>query len=161
MTEKYEILTTSRFYLELTLDGSQEVIDGYFNECKGFKRSQEVIEICEVTPQKWGSKGTKFGRVVNTKIPGNSKSENLVLQFGMTISTTMWKWFEAVEQGNWAAQRRDGDLTIYDQSGVERARFRFIGAWPISYKISDVSAAKGDFEIEELELAIDEFIRIK
>ncbi|HEY9653790.1 MAG TPA: phage tail protein [Coleofasciculaceae cyanobacterium] len=161
MKEKYEILTDSRFYLELTLEGSQELIDGYFKECSGFKRSQDVIEICEVTPQKWGKNGTKMGRVVRTKIPGNTKCENIVLHFGLTISMTMWKWFEAVEHGKWGEQRRDGDLTLYDQGGTERARFRFVGAWPISYKISDVKAEGKDFEIEQLELAVDEFTRIK
>ncbi|HBE18367.1 MAG TPA: phage tail protein, partial [Cyanobacteria bacterium UBA11367] len=46
-----ELLINSRFYIELKLDGSQEPVDAYFMECKGFKHSQEVIEVCEVTPK--------------------------------------------------------------------------------------------------------------
>ena len=161
MAEQFEIFSTARFYLELKLDGSQEPIDGYFMECQGFKRSQEMVEICEVTPQKWGKHNAKTGRVVRTKIPGNPKSENIILRRGMTISITMWKWFKAVEEGDWAKQRRDGDLTIYDQGSEERARFRFQGAWPMSYKIADVKAGSNDFEVEELELSVDEFTRIK
>jgi phage tail-like protein len=160
MKQDYEILTTSRFYLELSLAGSQSLIDGYFMECQGFKRTQEAIEICEVTPQKWGSKDNKYGRVVRTKIPGLSKSSNLTLRFGLTISDTMWKWFKSVEEGNWSKERKDGDLTIYDQGAIERARYRFIGAWPISYKISDLQAGSSDFQIEELELVVDEFFRV-
>ena len=72
----YEVLTTSKYYLELSLDGSKEVIDGYFMECSGFKRNQELIEFAEVTPQKWG-KNAKTGRVALTKMPGNVKSDNL------------------------------------------------------------------------------------
>ena len=101
-----EILTTNRFYLELKLDGSVEPVDAYFMECQGFKRTQEVIEVCEVTPQKWGKAGTTAGRVVRTKVPGNVKSNNLILRRGMTSSITVWNWFNEVEQGGWAKQRK-------------------------------------------------------
>lgn len=161
MAEKYEILTTSRFYLEISLEGSLDQIDGYFSECQGFKRSQEVIEVCEVTPQKWGSANASKGRVNRTKIPGNMKSENIVLKRGLTISDTLWKWLRDVERGNWAKQRRDGDLTVYDQHGDIRARFRFLRGWPLSYKIADVKSDSADFQIEEMELAVEEFMRVQ
>jgi phage tail-like protein len=156
----YEILTTSRYYLELSLDGSQELIDGYFMECSGFKRSQDVIEIAEVTPQRWG-KTALVGRVARTKIPGNVKSESITLRFGMTVSTTFWKWFKAVEEGDWGNQFRDGDLTVYNQGGEINARFRFLGAWPVSYKISDVKAASTEFQVEEIQLSVQQFFRVQ
>lgn len=156
-----EILTSSRFYLEIKLDGSVEPVDAYFMECQGFKRTQEVIEVCEVTPQKWGKSGTTAGRVIRTKVPGNVKSNNLILRRGMTTSITMWNWFNAVEQGDWAKQRRNGDLVIYNQGSDEQARFRFQGGWPTSFKISDVKAGSKDFAIEEMELAVEEFTRVK
>lgn len=156
---EYEVLTSSKFYLEISLRGSDDRMDGYFMECQGFERKQELIEVCHVTPQKWGSKGMTAGRVVRTKMPGNSSSGNITLRRGLTLSSVMWSWFAQVEQGNWAKQRRDGDLTLYDQGGTERARFRFIGAFPVRYKISDVNVQTSEFEIEELELAIDEFRR--
>lgn len=157
----YEVLTNARFYLELKLQGSNDMIDGYFMECQGFKRSQAMIEHCEVASQKWGSAPAQRGRVIRTKLPGNCKSDNITLRLGMTLSPTMWRWFQDVEQGNWAKQCRDGDLTLYDQSGEVQARFRFLGAWPVSYKIGDVKADAHDFQIEELELAVDEFLRVQ
>ena len=157
----YEVLTNARFYLELKLQGSNEMIDGYFMECRGFRRSQELIEHCEVAAQKWGSKPAQRGRVIRTKLPGNSRSDNITLRLGMTISPTMWRWFQTVEQGNWSKQLRDGDLTVYNQAGEVAARFRFLGAWPISYKIADVKADASDFQIEELELAVDELMRVQ
>ena len=160
MTNQLEVLTSSKFYLEIKVDGSDDRIDGYFMECQGFERSQDIIEFCEVTPQKWGGNGSAVGRVIRTKMPGNSKSSNLTLRRGMTSSTVIWEWFQAVEQGNWAKQRRNGDLTFYDQAANEQARFRFIGAWPVKYKIADLGAGKNEFEIEEMELAIDEFSRV-
>ncbi len=150
-----EMLTASRFYLELKLDGSEEPVDAIFLECKGFKRSQEVVEFCEVTPQQWGSKPAKVGRIVRTKIPGYAKTENIVLRRGMTNSLTLWKWFNAVEEGNWGQQLRDGSLVIYDQAGNEQARFEFRGAWPTRYTAMDVSANSSEIEIEELELAVE------
>jgi phage tail-like protein len=160
MADKYEILTTSRFYLEVSLDGSHDLIDGYFSECQNFKRTQEVIEICEVTPQKWGTSASK-GRMNRTKLPGNSKNDNIILRRGMTISDTFWRWLRQVESGNWAKQRRDGDLTIYDQHGDIRARFRFLRGWPISYKIANVKPDNNEFQIEEIELAVEEFMRVQ
>jgi phage tail-like protein len=154
-----EILTAAHFYLELTLNGSIEPVDAVFMECKGFKRTQEIVEICEVTYQSWGQANAKYGRSVRTKLPGNVKSGNLVLRRGMSRSTSLWKWFEDVEKGNWANQRRDGSITIYDQAGQAQARFDFAGAWPTSYTISDLSAKSTDFEIEEMEMAIEEFAR--
>ncbi|MFB2891758.1 phage tail protein [Aerosakkonemataceae cyanobacterium BLCC-F50] len=152
-----EILTNSRFYIELKLNGSQEPVDAYFMECKGFKHSQDVIEVCEVTPQKWGKASS--GYVVRTKVPGNMKVNNITLRRGMTSSTTLWKWFEAVQEGNWAQQRKDGLLTIYDQGANPQAIFQFQGAWPVSYIVSDLSSSGTDLEIEEMEIAIEKFTR--
>ena len=154
-----EILTNSRFYIELKLDGSEEPVDGYFMECKGFKISQEVIDICEVTSRRWGA--AKHGQVVRTKIPGNVKTNNITLRRGMTKSTTLWKWFEAVQEGNWAKQLRNGSLSIYDQAGNQQAIFQFKGAFPVSYIASDLSSSSNDLEIEEMEIAVETFTRQK
>ena len=139
MSDFPEILTTSRFYLELKLEGSNDSIDGYFMECSGFKSSQAVIEVSHVTPQKWGSSGAGMGRIVSTKIPGNQTHTNLTLRRGLTCSMTLWDWLQSVQEGNWAKQR----------------------AWPVGYMISDVAASKGDLEVEEMEVAVEELKRIK
>ncbi|MEB3358280.1 MAG: phage tail protein [Synechococcales bacterium] len=159
MVEFAELLTANRFYLELKLDGGNEAVDATFLECQGFKRSQEAIAICEVTPQQWGR--AKSGRVVDTKIPGSAKTENIILRRGMTHSMTLWNWFEAIETGNWAKQLRDGAVNIYDQAGQVRARFEFRGAWPTRYTAADLSAQSTEMEIEELEMVVESFIRKK
>jgi phage tail-like protein len=160
VTNTVEILASSKYYLEITLSGSTEVIDGYFMECSGFKRTLDVIEIAEVTPQVWGKDGNTKGRVVRTKIPGNAKMQNIILKQGLCISSTFWSWLNQVEAGNWATQQRDGDLTVYDQGAAERARFRFNGAWPVSYKVSDFRASGNEFAIVEIELSVREFLRV-
>ncbi len=154
-----EILTANRFYLELQLDGASDQVDGIFLECQGFQRTQEPIEICEVTPQQWGN-GQKKGLVVTTKLPGNVKSGNITLRRGMTTSMTLWNWFDQVQAGNWAKQRKVASLTIYDQAATMQARFELVGAWPTRYKLADVGARSTDIEIEEVEVAFEEFKRV-
>lgn len=150
-----EILTSCRFFLRI--ENLPEPVDAFFMDLKGVKRSQEVVEICEVTPQRWGN--ATSGQVIRTKIPGNVKNNNLTLRRGITQSQNLWKWFESVQQGNWKQQRRSGSLSIFDQEATERVRFSFQRAWPVSYVISDLGAGSNEIEIEELELAVEELIR--
>ncbi len=157
-TSEFEILTANRFYLKLELKSSPDKVDGIFLECQGLKRTQDAIEICEVTPNKWG-KATK-GNVVRTKIPGNVKSGNLTLKRGMTCSKTLWNWFEAVQDGKWAEQRCNAHLSIYDQAAKMQARFELGNAWPTSYKVADLSARATTIELEEMEIAFETFIRV-
>jgi len=154
-----EILTACRFYIELSLEGSSDPVDAIFMECSGFKRTQEIVEACEVTPQKWGTANASAGLVVRTKIPGNLKSNNLVLKRGLTCSSSLWQWFDDVQMGNWGELRRDGSVTIYDQASTPQARFQFARAWPTRYTIADLNASSNDFEIEEVELACEDFTR--
>ncbi len=156
-----EYLTAHCFYLELSLDGSSG--DAYFLECKGFSATQQVAEICEVTPNKWG-KATK-GQVVRTKLPGNTKYDNIVLRRGMSSSMAFWKWFKYTQDGGWAndpQQRKNGSLTIFNQAGKAAARLQFKRAWPTVFRMSaDVNAHSTELEIEELEIAVEELIRDK
>jgi phage tail-like protein len=160
MTDYPEILTRARFYLELKLDGSSDSVDGYFMECSGFKATQEVIQIAEVTPQKWGKNGQSTGRLVGTKIPGSTSYSNITLRRGLTCSTVFWDWLSTTGNGNWANQRRDGALVIYNQASEEKFRFEFKRAWVAGYSISDVNVTGDDFEIEEIEVTIEELKRV-
>lgn len=162
-SNQFELLTNSRFYVELQLRGSNQAIDGYFMECQSLKRNIEMIEHSEVFPEPWGGKPARSGRVIRSKIPGNSTSENIVLKQGLSISPTIWRWFHAVEQGQWAKQIHDGDISVYAQgdSDSPTVRLRFFGAWPISYKLADFKADGSDFQVEEIVLAVNDFIRVK
>lgn len=156
-----EILTTSRFYLELKLEGSQDSVDGVFMDCSGFQATQDVIEICEVTPQLWGKAGKSKGRVMRTKIPGSMKYSNITLQRGLLASMTLWNWLEKVQEGYWDEERRDGSLVIYDQAATEQFRLEFQRAWPICYQISDLDVKSGEYAIETLEITVEGLKRIK
>ncbi|MEM8603055.1 MAG: phage tail protein [Cyanobacteria bacterium P01_H01_bin.121] len=160
MAEFPEVLTVSKFYLELKLDGSKDPVDASFRECSGFQYSQDVIEVCEVTPQLWGKKGSTKGRVVRTKLPGNATYTNLTLKRGLTNSMTFWNWLNNVQEGQWVEQRRDGAITIYDQASTAQFKMEFQGAWPVSYQVSDLDVTGGDYNIEEVEIAVEELKRV-
>ncbi|WP_341528589.1 phage tail protein [Nostoc sp. UHCC 0302] len=152
-----EFLTQYRFFVGLNLGWNDS--DSYFLECQGITRTQEVIEICEVTSQKWAE--ASKGRPVITKLPGNTKSGNIILRKGLTRVKTWWDWFEKIETGKWSKERKNIYLSIYNQEGKERARFELNGGWPTSYKISDFNANSHEIEIEEMELAFEEFQRVE
>lgn len=154
-----EMLLASRFYLELILDGNQGDGDVIFLECQGFKRHQEAIEVAEVTPGQWAN--AKFGQVRRTKMPGNVKTDNIILRRGMSKSLSLWEWFASVEAGQWGDQLREGSLVVYNQAGKEQVRFNFRGAWPVRYSIADLNAQSSDIEIEELEMAVEQFVRVE
>jgi phage tail-like protein len=156
-----EILTTSRFYLELKLDGSKDTVDGYFMECSGFKVTQEVVSISEVTPKKWGKNGQTTGHLVSTKLPGDTSYSNITLRRGLTCSSIFWDWLSSIQAGNWSSQRRDGALVIYNQAAEEQVRLEFKRAWIVNYSISDLNVSGSDFEIEEVEIVVEELTRAK
>ncbi|MDJ1183761.1 phage tail protein [Roseofilum casamattae] len=154
-----EILTACRFYVELTLEGSQDGVDGLFMECKGFKVAQEVVEFNEVYPEPWGR--AKRGMLYTSKIPGgNTSVDNISLRRGVSGSETLWNWVNSVHSGNWSKQRRNGSITIYRQNGEIGALFQFEGAWPISYSVTDNAASSSELACEELEIACEVFKRI-
>lgn len=152
-----EYLTSCRFNLQLEIDNKNDREDASFQECIGLELAQDTVSIHEVTPQRWGR--SSYGRVVRTKIPGNIKLENLVFRRGMTNSVTLWKWIEAVYLGNWANQRRNGSLIVYDQAGNAQLRLNIFGAWPVRYQAANVDSKSMEIEIEELEVAFDMIVR--
>jgi len=161
MSDYAEILAANRFFmrLELQMDDNNETVDAVFLECQRFERSQPAVSIVEVSPRKWAN--AKHGLLVTTKIPGNCKTENIVLRRGMTNSLLLWNWFHSVEMGKWQEAVVDGSLSIYDQAGREQARYDFGDAWPTRYKASDVNAQSSDIQIEELELVVHNLLRSK
>ena len=148
-----EYLPSYRFSLRMNVDGRNDREDVTFQECIGLELAQDLISIYEVTPQRWAV--ANIGRVVRTKIPGNIKVENLIFRRGMTNSTTLWNWIEAVYSGRWSEQRRDGSLTVFDQAGSPQLRLDISGAWPVRYRAADMHSEGGEIEIEELEVAFD------
>lgn len=156
-----ELLLSNRFYfqLEIEISGGNEQVDAVFLECQKLQRTQNPIEIVEVSPAQWAK--AKYGQLTTTKIPGRATTDNIVLKRGMTNSISLWKWFQAVEQGKWFENLATGSLVMFDQAGAEQARYNFRGAWPMRYSTSETKAQSTDIAIEELELAVEAIERAK
>ena len=153
-----EILTQSRFYLELQLANSTEA-DAYFMECRGFKYYHDVIEFAEVFPQKIGDR--TIGKFTQTKMPGNYKVDNIGLKKGLTSSQAMWEWIYDGQNRNWANLYQDGSLTIYNQAAEIGAKIEFYQAWPVSYTVADMNVTGTELAFEELELACTYIHRVQ
>lgn len=151
-------LPASRFGVALELAGSNST-DGYFLDCSGINYAQDVIDFCEVTSNQWGN--ADKGQVVRTKLPGNAKSGHLTLRRGLIKSMAIWDWLEVVEQGNWAKKRRNCSLYFYDNDSICTVHLELEAAWPISYKIGDVTSTDAQIALEEIEIAFEGFKRIK
>jgi phage tail-like protein len=155
--EQLEKLVACRFYVDLQLFGSNETTDATFLECKGIKVSQPAIKVTEVCADKWG--GASYGRVEETKIPGNLNVSDIVLRRCISASSAFGDWFKSTRDGKWRDNRRDGHLKIMNQDGQAQAVFYFQRAWPTEFSITETSAKSTDFVIEELKLAVEDLTR--
>ncbi len=99
-------------------------------------------------------------------LPGTMEYSNVTLKRGMSLSNALWDWFQA-GQYDFAVQRQS--ITIYqyspeadatrgtaasagDTSGAVKA-WSLKGAFPVSWKLSDMNSASSNLVIESLEIA--------
>jgi phage tail-like protein len=158
MSNQATVLMSASFAISLKLDDSKDSLDGIFMGCDSFDFTQEVIEFREVTGGRWG-KALK-GRPQLTKLPSNSAGGNLTLRRGMNVSTSLWKWFESVQDGKWFKQRKIVSLTFHE-NGSAQTVFKFTEAWPTRYRLGEMKTDASNVQIEEVEIAYEGFEREK
>jgi phage tail-like protein len=130
----------------------QGKITGAFRECSGLGSENEVVEDKMSGPD---------GKPVIKKIPGNLKINNITLKQGITDDMDMWTWRALVEEGKVSTARKNGALILYSHEGSEIARWEFINAWPAKISGPSVNATSNEIAIEELEIAIEGYKRVK
>lgn len=131
------------FNFRLEIKGIQV---GGFSDCSGFSSSTDPIEYRE------GGEN-KFVR----KLPGLTKTTNIVLKWGLTDSRDLYNWYRDVMNGK--IQRRDGSIIVVDLEGNDKVRWNFFNAWPTKWDGPDFSAKGTDVAVETLELAVDNMER--
>lgn len=114
---------------------------GAFQEVSGFDSTIDVIEHRE------GGENTTV-----RKLPGMTKYSNIVLKWGITDDTTLYKWHLDTVNGK-PNFRRNGSIVLLDRQRNEVARWNFERAWPTKYDGPDLNAEGTDVAIETLELA--------
>jgi phage tail-like protein len=137
------------FHFSLELQGK---IAGYFTECSGIGSEHEVVEHKVVTAD---------GHQVVMKIPGRLKWENVTLKKGITGDMDMWNWRKDVEDGKVEDSRRNGMITMYDQTLKAVAQWEFTRAWPCKLSGPQPKADSNEIGIEEITIAHEYIKRVK
>jgi len=130
----------------------QGVIAGAFQEVSGMGSSNDVVE--------YQASGKK-GQYIIKKIPGHLSWNNITLKRGITDSLDLWKWRKMVEEGKIDEARKNGSVVMYDQNGHEVARWNFVNAWPSKLTGPTADAKSKDVAIEELEIVVEGYERVK
>jgi phage tail-like protein len=130
----------------------QQQVVGAFRECTGMGSENEVVE--------YKASGPK-GEYINKKIPGRMKWNNITLKRGITDAMDMWKWRKLVEDGKVDDARKNGSIVMFDQDGKEVARWNFVNAWPSKLTGPASDATKNEVGIEELEITLEGYERVK
>jgi phage tail-like protein len=104
-----------------TVASAHLVVDGVelatFSRCVGLGSTTEVVEF---------RSGTGGGTQL---IPGDTTSDGMVCERGLTSSMVLASWREAVEGGTVSATK-DATITMYDATGAPVLRWFLDGAWP-------------------------------
>lgn len=137
------------FHFSLELQGK---IAGFFTECSGIGSEHEVIEHKVVTAS---------GQQVIMKVPGRLKWENITLKKGITGAMDMWDWRKEVEDGKVEDARRNGMITMYDQTLKPVAQWEFTRAWPVKLSGPQPKSDSNEIGVEELTIAHEYIKRVK
>jgi phage tail-like protein len=116
------------------------IIQGYFTEASGLGSEHDVVD----------HKIIKDGKEVVRKIPGRLKWGDITLKRGITANLDFWDWRRMVEDGQVAKARRNGSIMMYDQEGVEVARWNFTAGWPSKVSGPSPNTTSNEVGVEEL-----------
>jgi phage tail-like protein len=95
------------------------------------------------------------------KRPGRTKYSNLVLKRGYADKSMeeLWIWRKAVMDGK--VERKSGSVVLQNDHGLEVCRYNFFHSWPCKWKGWDLDGKGTDNVAEEIELAVEEIVRVK
>ncbi|HWV14436.1 MAG TPA: phage tail protein [Cellvibrio sp.] len=137
-----------RFKVSLLDSGSGNILcRGYFSEVSGLEMTMEPKAISE-GGRNWG----ELQRV------GLTRFSPIVLKRGVTDSTDLWSWFDAVTRGGAYGYRLDGSIAVMGAEVDEQGEAKVILTWnlsgvlPTRFKAADLSATASQVAIEEITL---------
>ncbi len=127
------------FRFRVEIDG---LVAGDFAEVTGLVSESDVIAHRD---------GADPSRVRH--VPGIHKVSNLTMKRGLTADRSFWDWRKAVVDGQ--VNRRDGVITLLDETGQVVARWRFKGGWPSKWEGPTLEGLGHDVAIETLVITHD------
>lgn len=139
------------FYFSVTIAGFDGAGHASFSEVAGLDAERAVVEIKE------GGENHFTHRV-----PGRAKYGNLVLKRGVLLGgSRLALWFQGALESDRAIRIEPKDLNVMllDSGGAALLTWNFVNAWPVSLRISALSADKNEIAVETLELAYSYFTK--
>jgi phage tail-like protein len=128
----------------------QGIEEATFQEASGFESTSDVVE------QRENGKG---GKQYISKQPGNLKWGDITLKRGMTDSMDLWKWRQAVIDGNMAQARKDGSVVFYNAMNVEINRYSFKRGWPVKWTGASPNTKNSAVGEESITIAHEGLVR--
>lgn len=120
------------------------IVRAGFRECSGLDSSQDPIDYRE------GTDIGPTGRNTARKLPGMVKFSNIVLKWGLSDDTDLWKWRQNIASGK--VDRRNGSIILLSDTGDEVARWNFNNGWPTKWTGPGLNATGNEVAIETLEI---------
>jgi phage tail-like protein len=150
-----EILVSCRFYFEA--DGITD------------KQILEVSGLSSETPAAGGDKVLGSGKTaINLRqaTPTRTKFSPVNVKIVATTKKDLYEWYEncnrnAGGESKWASNRKAASITVYDQSGQERARWNLVNAYPTKYEGPKLEAGSSDIANETVTLVHEGIVRVK
>jgi phage tail-like protein len=146
-TEREDPLIGFHFALDV-----QGVIEGYFSECSGIGSETEIAEQKVVN-----AKGVQ----VVLKVPGRLKWGDVTLKRGVTSDMQLWEWRKMVEDGDVKGARKNGSITMFDQTLTPKAKWDFKNAWPSKISGPTPKSDGNDISLEEITIVHEYITRVK
>jgi len=136
------------FHYGLRIDGIEIA---YFTKVSGLNSESEVIEekVSDV-------KGRDHAR----KIPGRRKVSDITLERGVTDEMSLWNWRKEIEDGKYPEALKNGSVVMFDQQGVEVARWNFVNAWPSKLDGPQADSTSNAIAVEKLTIVPEELTRV-
>jgi len=136
MTDTHDADFQGSFF-SLSIDG---LTLGYFTGCSGIS-----IDLDPVNFKQGDGK-----MIIERKRPGRPKYAEVELKRGLTASTSLYEWFDAIVTGKDKTPYKTATITVFDRAAAPIAKFRLDKCWPSKLSVSDLSASKDDVMIESL-----------
>jgi phage tail-like protein len=90
------------------------------------------------------------------RYPQRAKYPDLVLKRGLLKSSAIWDWTrDCIE--NLDIQPKNVDVKLLNEKHEPLMTWHLIGAWPVKWAVSDLSASSNAYVIETLQLAYQYF----
>ncbi|MER9247624.1 phage tail protein [Mesorhizobium sp. M0590] len=95
------------------------------------------------------------------KLSGLTKFGTVTLKWGMTDSTELESWHDAIIAGQIQTNRKLVTIIVQDEAGADKARFVITDAWPSKYTVSGLNGKGNEVLIESIELVNEGIERVQ